>query len=124
MREVLFNTQYGYYMNREVLGPKGDFITSPEISQIFGELMGIWCVAVKNALPPSSKIRIVELGPGRGSLMVDMLRAWASFPDFKSSISIHLVEMSPSFRQIQAQRITNQPYPPTPPGMYLSHADH
>uniref|UniRef100_A0A6B2L4G5 Protein arginine methyltransferase NDUFAF7 n=1 Tax=Arcella intermedia TaxID=1963864 RepID=A0A6B2L4G5_9EUKA len=115
MKEVLLNPRYGYYMNRDVLGAKGDFITSPEISQIFGELIGIWCISMWEQFKKNAgKIRIIELGPGRGTLMSDMLRSWEPFKDFKKNISIHLVEMSPAFRQIQCKLLTNTQYPEIP----------
>ena len=79
MREALTNPRYGYYMTRDVFGAKGDFITSPEISQVFGECIGLWCVAVwESVLGRPETLRIAELGPGRGTLMADVLRVFFS----------------------------------------------
>lgn len=79
MRQCLTNPAGGYYINKDPFGKEGDFITSPEISQMFGELVGIWTLAqwIKQNRPP--KIRLVELGPGRGTLMFDMLRVGFSY---------------------------------------------
>ncbi|KAI7866521.1 S-adenosyl-L-methionine-dependent methyltransferase [Spinellus fusiger] len=102
MRQVLVNPQSGYYMHNDVFGSKGDFITSPEISQMFGELSGIWYLTEWMRLGKPQKIQIIECGPGRGTLMSDMLRALGNFPYFYKVItSIHLVEASPELRRLQ-----------------------
>ncbi|KAK0480196.1 S-adenosyl-L-methionine-dependent methyltransferase [Armillaria novae-zelandiae] len=92
----------GYYMNpaNAVFGKRGDFITSPEISQVFGELVAIWLLSQwQNAGSPPS-IRLVELGPGRGTLMADIIRVVQQFA--KSALKrVHLVETSPSMRALQ-----------------------
>ena len=72
--EVLTNAAAGYYTRRDVFGEKGDFITSPEISQMFGEMVGIWTVATWQQAGSPAAARLVELGPGRGTLMADLLR--------------------------------------------------
>lgn len=94
MSEVLTNPQAGYYISRDVFGTDGDFTTSPEISQLFGEMIGIWCLTVWQQLGSPSKMRLVELGPGRGTLMADLLRGTAPFKPFISGLDIHLVEVS------------------------------
>eukprot|EP01125_Pyxidicula_operculata_P021870 TRINITY_DN8711_c0_g1_i1.p1 TRINITY_DN8711_c0_g1~~TRINITY_DN8711_c0_g1_i1.p1 ORF type:complete len:518 (+),score=109.50 TRINITY_DN8711_c0_g1_i1:206-1555(+) len=104
MREALTNPRYGYYMNRDVFGTKGDFITSPEISQMFGELIGVWCVAMWQKMGSPTSFRLVELGPGRGTLMKDIVRAAKRFPRFYSSMSVHFVEISPHMRVTQARQ--------------------
>jgi SAM-dependent MidA family methyltransferase len=103
MREVLGNPKYGYYMGKDVFGKSGDFITAPEISQMFGELIGVWLVAMWQSMGEPSKINLVEFGPGRGTLMQDMFRAIRKFPKLKQAISVHFIEMSPYLRQLQAQ---------------------
>ena len=73
MRLCLTHPKHGYYINRDPLGSDGDFITAPEISQMFGELIGLWLAAVWRQMGAPENVRIVELGPGRGTLMVDAL---------------------------------------------------
>ncbi|MEE1657986.1 SAM-dependent methyltransferase [Microvirga sp. CF3062] len=89
-----------YYATRDPLGAAGDFTTAPEISQMFGELIGLWMLEVWNGMGRPT-CRLVELGPGRGTLMVDLLRAARLLPDFKEAATVHLVETSPSLRQRQ-----------------------
>ncbi|KAL0078765.1 S-adenosyl-L-methionine-dependent methyltransferase [Phycomyces blakesleeanus] len=102
MRQVLVNPLSGYYMHNDVFGTKGDFITSPEISQMFGELSGIWYLTEWMRLGRPAKTQIIEFGPGRGTLMKDMLRALERFPYFyKTLTGIHLVEASPGLRKMQ-----------------------
>jgi NADH dehydrogenase [ubiquinone] 1 alpha subcomplex assembly factor 7 len=100
--EVLTNPSAGYYTQKdEVFGERGDFITSPEISQMFGEMIGIWCVASWQEMNSPKKLRIVELGPGRGTLMADLLRGTASFKDFASALEVHMVEVSDGLKKMQ-----------------------
>ncbi|KAK9720721.1 hypothetical protein K7432_003953 [Basidiobolus ranarum] len=113
MRHVLTNPHQGdvggYYMKGDVFGSKGDFITSPEISQMFGELVGVWFLTQWYALGLPKKTRIVELGPGRGTLMEDMLRGLSNFKDFYQTIqSVHMVEASPGLRKMQHQKLCSK----------------
>ncbi|WP_119389496.1 class I SAM-dependent methyltransferase [Taklimakanibacter lacteus] len=96
---------HGYYMSRDPFGPDGDFITAPEISQIFGELIGVWCAAAFQALGAPRHFLLVELGPGRGTLMSDILRATKVMPGFREAAEIHLVETSPALRKLQAGKL-------------------
>ncbi|XP_068157083.1 protein arginine methyltransferase NDUFAF7 homolog, mitochondrial [Drosophila tropicalis] len=107
MREVLTNPQGGYYMKRDVFGREGDFITSPEISQIFGELVGIWLVNEWRKLGSPSPFQLVELGPGRGTLARDVLKVLTKFK-LGAEFSMHLVEISPYLSKLQAQRFCYQ----------------
>lgn len=102
MREVLVNPMSGYYMSKDVFGQQGDFITSPEIGQIFGEMIAIWCLTEYQKLGSPSPLQIVELGPGRGTLIQDMLRVISKLQIIKD-FSIELVEISPFLSQAQAQ---------------------
>jgi SAM-dependent MidA family methyltransferase len=89
-----------YYATRDPLGTAGDFTTAPEISQMFGELIGLWMLEVWNDMGRPA-CRLVELGPGRGTLMADLLRATRLLPNFKAAVTVHLVETSPPLRQRQ-----------------------
>lgn len=108
MREVLTNPVTGYYYHRDALGPQGDFITSPEISQIFGELLGIWCVSEWMAAGKPKAFHLVELGPGRGTLASDVLRVFNQLGSVLRAceISVHLVEVSPKLSETQARLLT------------------
>ncbi len=101
MQLCLAHPTLGYYPTRDPLGAAGDFVTSPEISQMFGELIGLWTVACARA---SGAARLVELGPGRGTLMADALRAARVAKDFFAAVEIDLVETSPAL--IERQRAT------------------
>ncbi|KAI8380300.1 S-adenosyl-L-methionine-dependent methyltransferase [Blakeslea trispora] len=102
MRQVLVNPLSGYYMLGDVFGKKGDFVTSPEISQVFGELCGLYYLTEWMRLGQPEKTQIIEFGPGRGTLMSDMLRTWSQFPHFyKTLTDVHLVEASPGLRKLQ-----------------------
>jgi len=105
MALCLGHPKFGYYMTRDPLGAAGDFTTSPEISQVFGELLGVWCVAAWEAVGQPSPFALVELGPGRGTLMADILRATAGMKEFREAAQIHLVEMSPVLRDIQQEKL-------------------
>lgn len=104
MELALSHPEHGYYTTREPFGPSGDFTTAPEVSQMFGELIGLWLgVAWRNMGRPDS-VHLIELGPGRGTLMRDILRAAKNVSGFREAISVTLVEMSG--RLIEAQRET------------------
>src|SRR5271156_2509760 len=105
MRLCLTHPQYGYYINRDPFGAGGDFITSPEISQMFGELIGLWMAAVWQRMDAPENIRVVELGPGRGTLILDALRAARVVKGFREAIVLHLVEISPALQKLQQQRL-------------------
>lgn len=98
---------HGYYMSRDPFGPDGDFITAPEISQIFGELAGIWCAAAFQAMGAPRTFMLIELGPGRGTLMSDILRAARVMPGFREAAQVHLVETSPVLRRLQAAKLAS-----------------
>ena len=101
MELCLMHPEHGYYVSRDPLGREGDFTTSPEVSQMFGELIGLWAAAVWNAMGSPPLVRLVELGPGRGTMMADALRALRVLPPLYQSLSIHLVEVNPVLREKQ-----------------------
>ena len=106
MALCLSHPRHGYYATRDPLGRSGDFTTAPEISQMFGELIGAWAAAVLAAMTsaaPGARPGLVELGPGRGTLMDDALRALRAAG---AEFDLHLVETSPVLRRIQAERLT------------------
>ncbi|MBM6592763.1 class I SAM-dependent methyltransferase [Microvirga pudoricolor] len=90
-----------YYATRDPLGADGDFTTAPEISQMFGELVGLWLAEVWTAMDRPATVRVVEIGPGRGTLMADALRAARILPGFQAALDVHLVETSPALRERQ-----------------------
>jgi SAM-dependent MidA family methyltransferase len=95
MSMCLTDPENGYYTTNDPIGAGGDFTTAPEISQMFGELLGIWAGSVWRQMGSPTLIRIIELGPGRGSMMQDALRAAHVMPEFRTAISVHFVEISP-----------------------------
>jgi len=105
MAMCLTDPDYGYYVVRDPLGARGDFITSPEISQMFGELIGIWMSAVWKQMGSPDKVRIIELGPGRGTLMKDAMRAAQVVPAFRAAVMLDLVEVSPVLREQQKRAL-------------------
>ncbi len=108
MELALADPRHGYYATRDPLGAQGDFVTAPEISQMFGEMIA---VALAGAWVDQGRPRpvvLAELGPGRGTLMADMLRALAALPDLRTAIEVHLVETSPALRARQRERLGAQ----------------
>jgi NADH dehydrogenase [ubiquinone] 1 alpha subcomplex assembly factor 7 len=93
--------EHGYWRKADSIGAAGDFITAPEISQVFGELIGLWCVMAWQALGEPPLLRLIELGPGRGTLMRDALRAARTVPRFLAAARVHLVEASETLREVQ-----------------------
>jgi NADH dehydrogenase [ubiquinone] 1 alpha subcomplex assembly factor 7 len=109
MADALGHPDHGYYMTRDPFGRAGDFTTAPEISQMFGELIGLWCAEVWRSMGAPVPVRLVELGPGRGTLMSDLLRAGERMPGFLAAISVHLVETSPVLRAAQERTLGARP---------------
>lgn len=105
MRACLLDPEHGYYIKRQPIGSSGDFITAPEISQVFGELIGLWCAVVWQQMGAPSRIDLVELGPGRATLMADALRALARVPAFLAAARVKLVEINPVLRRLQASSL-------------------
>src|SRR5215831_12006720 len=97
----------GYYVTHDPIGNAGDVTTAPEISQMFGELLGLWAAAVWRQMGSPADVRLIELGPGRGTMMLDMLRAANVMPEFRRAIAVHLVETSPVLVARQKQTFAN-----------------
>lgn len=107
MELALAHPEHGYYRNRDPLGARGDFTTSPEICQVFGEMIGLW-VAQTWLQMGGGPISLVELGPGRGTLMADLLRATRKVPEFHDAITVHMVETSPTLANTQYMRLRDE----------------
>ncbi|MEM6741191.1 MAG: SAM-dependent methyltransferase [Pseudomonadota bacterium] len=105
MAECLLDPTHGYYTTRDPLGAAGDFTTAPEISQMFGELVGLALAQAWLDQGAPEPITLAELGPGRGTLMADLLRATRTVPGFAAAARVHLVERSPTLRAAQAERL-------------------
>ncbi len=105
MRLALAEQGAGYYATRDPLGAAGDIDTAPEISQMFGELIGLWCVDLWEKAGAPDPFLLVELGPGRGTLMADALRAAKMRPNFLSAVRLHLIEISRPLRDMQEARL-------------------
>jgi NADH dehydrogenase [ubiquinone] 1 alpha subcomplex assembly factor 7 len=125
MAEAMGHPRLGYYRRALPVGAAGDFTTAPEISQMFGELIGAWLAERWLAIGRPDPVRLVELGPGRGTLMADALRATRGVPGFHAAIDLHLVEINEPLRALQATALAA--YRPTwqaalhdvPPGPLL-----
>lgn len=109
MMLALHDPEDGVYGARNAIGREGDFVTAPEISQMFGELIGLWFVDLWRRQGNKGRIRLVELGPGRGTLMKDLLRAVRLDPAFLAALDIVLIETSPALRSVQQQTLAGAP---------------
>ena len=116
MALCLAHPEHGYYTTGRPVGGRasseregGDFITAPEVSQMFGELVGVWCMEVWQALGRPNPFKLVEMGPGRGTLMKDLLRAARAMPGFLNAADVTLVEISPTLAEQQSLTLSDQP---------------
>lgn len=107
MSICLSHPEYGYYTTGQPFGKQGDFTTAPEISQMFGELLGLWAAVVWQQMGAPGKIQLIELGPGRGTLMSDALRAARGVSGFIESVSVNMVETSPVLTALQEQALAD-----------------
>ena len=114
MTDCLLHPQHGYYAIREPFGTSGDFITAPEISQMFGEVIGLALAQVWLDQGSPARFTLAELGPGRGTLMADILRATAGVPGFRAAAQLHLVEASARLRVVQAKVLGSAVWHDTP----------
>lgn len=108
MEIALFDPDFGYYTQKQPFGRQGDFITAPEISQVFGELIGIWCASIWHSMEKPKDIIVAEIGPGRGTLMADFLRGTSHIEGFHQALSVHMVETSPTLTTIQKNTLNNR----------------
>ena len=105
MQACLDDPEHGYYRGQPAIGAGGDFTTAPEISQIFGELVGIWAAVAWRAIGAPSRFHLVEFGPGRGTMLSDALRAARIVPGFLAAAHVHLVESNRALQQAQRQTL-------------------
>ena len=127
MALCLTDPQHGYYTTRDPLGSGGDFITAPEISQMFGELIGLWTAAAWKQMGEPSLVHVIELGPGHGTMMKDALRAAKVMPGFVEAVAVHFIEINRALEARQKSTLADAPVPMTwhkalndvPPGLSL-----
>lgn len=127
MDAALSDPDHGYYRTRDPLGRAGDFTTAPEVSQMFGELVGLWAAVAWRQLGAPDPVDLIELGPGRGTLMKDALRAIEGVPDFRNALRVHFVETSPALTIKQAASLKGSGHAPewhesleaVPPGPFV-----
>lgn len=105
MALCLTHPEFGYYTTRDPIGAGGDFVTAPEVSQMFGELIGLWAVHEWQARQAPNPFTLVEFGPGHGTLMADAVRAASLRPAFIEAMQLYLCEASPHLRQKQLQKL-------------------
>jgi SAM-dependent MidA family methyltransferase len=111
MQACLLDASEGAYASRQPIGAQGHFVTAPEISQIFGELIGIWAVSVWRSMGEPPRLTVAELGPGRGTLMADAFRAWRPSPKFLESAAVALIEASPVLADVQRRTLSTAQVP-------------
>nr|WP_306268295.1 SAM-dependent methyltransferase [Pararhizobium sp. IMCC3301] len=111
MSLCLGDPEAGYYMRRDPFGAEGDFTTAPEISQMFGELIGVWLVSAWKALGSPPRTRLVEFGPGRGTLMADCLRSLALQPALLRGLEVEMIDISPVLKAAQQSTLMHAPCP-------------
>tara|TARA_Y100000294_G_scaffold157311_1_gene158813 strand:+ start:8004 stop:9056 length:1053 start_codon:yes stop_codon:yes gene_type:complete len=104
--KTLYNKKTGYYMNRNPFGKNGDFITAPNISILFSEMISVWCIAFWKNLGKPKKINIVELGSGNGEMMSQMIKVFERFSNFKKSCNYYILEKSHFLKKIQKKKLT------------------
>ncbi len=111
MHACLQDPEHGYYRRQPAIGSGGDFITAPEISQVFGEIIGLWCAVVWQQMGSPPALRLVELGPGRGTLMRDALRAARLVPAFRAALRVELIESNAALEPIQRATLNGEDVP-------------
>ena len=107
MAIALGHPEYGYYMKQDPFGRSGDFVTAPEVSQLLGEMIGVWVADIWMQMDQPESFILLECGPGRGTLMADIMRATAGVGGFHAAARIHLLEMSPVLKAQQARALEN-----------------
>ena len=104
----LYDKKNGYYMSRNPFGKKGDYITSPNISILFSEMIAVWTISFWENLGSPKKFNLIELGAGNGEMMKDMVATFQKFPLFKKSCKINILEKSNYLKEIQKKKLKNK----------------
>ncbi|MDR3449058.1 MAG: SAM-dependent methyltransferase [Alphaproteobacteria bacterium] len=105
MELALQHPEYGYYRVREPIGRKGDFVTAPEVSQMFGEMVGVWCAESWRGFGKPDPFALIELGPGRGTMMQDIMRATANVGGFHAAKQLYLLDSDRALRAAQEEKL-------------------
>ena len=108
IKDSLYNKETGYYSKKKSFGTKGDFITSPLISHLYSEMLAIWCVAFWEKLNKPKVIRIIELGPGDGTMCFEMINVFKRFNSFYNCVKINLLEISKDLIKKQKVKLRNE----------------
>ncbi len=110
VQACLYDPIHGYYVSRPAIGQASDFITAPEISQIFGELLGIWTILTWQQIGSPSELNVIELGPGRGTMMADIVRSLSKVAELSQAIGIHLIDTNAVLRAAQKATLAGAPF--------------
>ncbi len=105
INEALYNKKFGYYMKKNPFGKKGDFLTSPNISVLFSEMIAIWIIAFWESLKCPKKFNLIELGAGNGAMMKEIVNTFKKFPNIKNSCKIYIYEKSIYLKNIQKKNL-------------------
>ena len=108
LEESLYNKKSGYYMKKNPFGEKGDFITAPNISILFSEMIAIWVISFWEKLDCPKQFNLIELGAGNGEMMRVLVNTFNKFPQFKKSCKINILEKSKLLQQTQKANIKNE----------------
>ncbi|MGY6627351.1 MAG: class I SAM-dependent methyltransferase [Oceanicaulis sp.] len=111
MMQALFDSMYGFYATKDPLGAHNDFITAPEISQMFGELIGLWAVECWSQMGSPDPVQLIELGPGTGRMMSDVIRVLRAAPGLIDAAEATLIEASPALKMVQGRTLAGAPVP-------------
>lgn len=109
MDMALYHPEYGYYMTRDPFGIDGDFTTSPEISQMFGELIGAWIIDTWIKMGSPERFQLIECGAGRGTMMADIWRVCKAVDSIAKAVQIRIIETSPLLKKIQKTALEDAP---------------
>ena len=107
MNEALYNRKNGFYMKKNPFGSKGDFITAPNLSILFSEMLSIWTISFWKNIKSPKQINLIELGAGNGQMIYDMINSFKNFPKFYKSCKFIILEKSPYLKKIQKKKLKN-----------------